>query len=493
MKNKNRLLFSVLVFFISLIYFYVVNVKLRFITGDEGYFAYSAKAILNGKVPYKDFFYPQAFLYPYFLASWIYLFGESWEIFRVFSAFVCAGIAGLIFDIVSRKRNNISGLFAVIIFICTDLVIAYFSSIKNYTLSCFFLLLSIRLFDSKIKYKYFLSGAVFALSFQIRSYLIICGIIFLYQILFQSDLEKDKKKRNLKAFILGGLLATLPSILMFVFNPDTFVFNNLTYHSLRNRNGLISGFNQKMNAFYSLFEGVKNNGDISIQLVILIAISFCKKINLKNIYFQTFLILFLISFCPTPVYSQYFVAIIPFLIIYIFDCKDYIFDKKFFKIVIAFLFLMFFYKAIPEFNRYLFTGENVSGLFSRRVPALWRAKTLDMTISDLSKRIYLEDKREKGFLFSSWSGYLIGLEKMEAFSGLENHFAINIAHKLTKRERKKYKIKYSPSDLEEIIKQKKTRYLVLGYRDKKRDWQRLAKKSGYKKEFETKNLVFFGL
>ena len=52
-----------------LIYFYILCVDLRFITGDEGYFAYASKAILDGKVPYKDFFFPQAFLYPYFLAS----------------------------------------------------------------------------------------------------------------------------------------------------------------------------------------------------------------------------------------------------------------------------------------------------------------------------------------------------------------------------------------------------------------------------------------
>ncbi len=492
MKNKNRLLFSVLVFFISLIYFYVVNVKLRFITGDEGYFAYSAKAILNGKVPYKDFFYPQAFLYPYFLASWIYVFGESWEILRIFSALICAGISSIIFNIVSLKRNNICGLFAIIVFACTDLVIAYFSSIKNYSLSCFFLLLSIQLFDSKIKYKYFLAGFIFALSFQIRSYLIICGIIFLYQIFSNKDLCLNEKRKNIKIFILGCLLATIPSILMFISNPDTFIFNNLTYHSLRNRNGLISGFSQKMTAFFSLFQGGKNNGAISIQLVILIAISFCKKINFKSIYFQTVLVLFFISFLPTPVYSQYFVVVVPFLIIYIFENRSYLY-KKFFGVGAMVLFFIFFCEALPEFHRYLFTGENVSGVFARRTPTLWRARSLDDSIFKLSEQIYLEEGKKKNFIFSSWSGYLIGLKKIEAFSGLENHFAVNIVHKLTKEEKKKYKISLSPSDLERMVEEKKIRYLILGYRDKKRILQRLAIKSGFKKSYNVRNVVFLKL
>lgn len=496
-KKHATALSSNLVVIFLLIYFYVVAVDLRFIAGDEGYFAYAGKAVLQGQTPYKDFFFPQAFLYPYFLAAWSYVLGESWQILRLFSALVAALIGYLIFDIIRVKRNILSGLLGVLLYISSDLVIAYFSIIKNYSLAILFLLLALRVYESKLKYKYFLIGFFLSIAFQIRSYVVLCEFIFLAFLYFDNrnkldnkldnelDNELDKKEftRLVKLLLLGNLVGFIPTLYVMIVHFNEFIFNNLTYHALRNRAGLISGFHQKIKKFYSFFSGVENTGDISLQFALLFFLMCLKKIDFKSIYLYLIILLFLVSFLPTPVFAQYFVVVIPFLIIYICINEKNFLNMQVYKFLFSLVLAFYLINSVVEFQRYTLTGINVSGIYTRKEPTLWRPKNLDEQIKNVASYVYLEDGKRKGneklLIFSSWPGYLIGMDVL-SLQGLENHFARNIAHKLTKEEIERYKIFYSNEDLSKLIESRTLRYLILGYRDKWDNLQRLAKESGYK-------------
>ena len=460
-----------------LIYFYILCVDLRFITGDEGYFAYASKAILDGKVPYKDFFFPQAFLHPYFLASFNYVIGESWQAFRLFSAIIATGIGALLFDIIRKKSNTFNAALGVIIYITSDLVIGYFTIIKNYSLSVFFMLLALRVYESKFRYKFFIIGFLLSIVFQIRSYFVVCELVFIAFIFLCNS--KKLIKSNFYMLLLGNFIGILPSLYMLFSYFDEFIFNNLTYHSLRNRAGLITGFHQKFNTFCSFFHGVKNTGDISIQFILLFCMMFIKKFDLKNIYFYLTCILFIISFLPTPVFSQYFSVVVPFLIIYLFTNNESYLNKQVYKFLTNIILAIYIINFFVEVQRYAFNGINVSGIYIKKNPTLWRPKNLDAQIENIASRLYFKEGKGSLKVFSSWPGYLIGM-KAKSVKGLENHFARNIAHKLSKEDLIKYKVYYSENDLSNLISNKNYKYLILGYRDKKRNWQRLARKSGYK-------------
>ena len=470
-------IYSNIAIVLLLVYFYILCVDLRFITGDEGYFAYASKAILEGKTPYKDFFYPQAFLYPYFLAIWSHVLGESWQVLRLFSAVVATLIGYLIFDIIKKKRNVVCAIVGLLLYVTSDLVIGYFTVIKNYSLAIFFLLLALRIYESKYKYKYFIIGLLLSIVFQIRSYLIVCELPFIYLILKYNP--NNTYKKNLLLLFLGNLIGILPTLYIVFKYFDEFVFNNLTYHSLRNREGLVTGVHQKFNSLCSIFTGVKNTGDISIQLLLLIILMCIKKVDFKSIYFYLSIVVFVVSFLPTPVFMQYFVAVVPFIILYFFTTNETYLNKQLFKFLCCLIFAIYFINFFVEFNRYNFNGNQVSGIYSRKVLALWRPKNLDTQIENIEKRLYLEEGNDKIKVFTSWPGYLIGMN-VSSLNGLENHFARNIAHKLSKEDVLKYKIIYSDKDLTRIVDNKEAKFLILGYRDKKHDWQRLARKRGYR-------------
>lgn len=472
-----NLIYSNSILVLLLVYFYILCVDFRFLTGDEGYFAYASKNILLNKMPYKDFFFPQAFLYPYFLSAWQYLIGESWQTLRLFSAFIASLVGYLIYDIIRLKRNVLYALLGTAIYITCDLTIAYFTIIKNYSLSVFFILLSLRLYESKLKNKYLFIGFLLSIAVQIRSYLIVSLLAFAI-VIFTKENRKFLK-RNFVLLLLGFFIAFIPTLYALFNYFDAYIFNNITYHSLRNRAGLITGFHQKINSFCSLFRGVKNTGDISLQFILLCSLLFVKKIDLKSIYFYLALILFLVSFLPTPVYTQYFSICVPFLIIYFCTNDKNLLSAHYYNFLVNLILSIYLINFFVEIRRYTVTGINVSGIYQRKVPSLWRPKNLDEQIKNVASKLYLGENKKNIKVFSSWPGYLIGI-KATSIKGLENHFARNIAHKLTKRELKKYRIYYSENDLTELISNKFFKYIILGYRDKKHNWQKAAKKSGYK-------------
>lgn len=486
-KVSNKKVFGtqILVFLCSFVYFYYLCVQLRFLTGDEGYFAYSAKAVAMGQTPYKDFFFPQAPLFPYFLAFWQQFFGESFFSYRLFICFVISLISTLTFSLIFQKRKEIFiAVFGVLIFSCFDLVIAYFTIIKNYALTTLFLLVSVYFYNLKFKYKYILVGFFLALSAQIRSYSGLLGFVYLVHILYFEKFNKKEIIFHLMNFFLGCFIGLIPTFIFLIFYPQEFIFNNLLYHSLRNSSGLIGKLPQKFRMFTSLFTTYIRTGSISPQFMLLVLFLLAKKNNFKSIYFHFSIVLFIISFLPTPAYVQYLVMITPFLIIYIFEDNNFYQEKhlKFLspiRSIIMLIFLLFFFE---EFPRYLITGEGVSGLHTRREVYLWRTHGLDNKIKELSN--YIDENKggkDVSKAIVSWPGYLIGLN-VKAKEGMENHFARTIAHKLTDEEKIKYKVYYSPKEIEDIIDRKEVDLIILGYRDKGKKFRTHAKKAGYNKK-----------
>ena len=118
--------------------------------GDEGFHLLAAQLIIAGKKPYVDFFYPQAPLYAYLNAGWMWLFGEGWRGPHLLSALctsACAMLsAGFVFDRLPDRRWAGMGAMLVASFICLHSQVMRFGTIgQAYGICLLLILVSFRL------------------------------------------------------------------------------------------------------------------------------------------------------------------------------------------------------------------------------------------------------------------------------------------------------------------------------------------------------------
>jgi len=80
--------FASLVYLLGLIYY----AQTRPVDGDEGYYVSAARLVWEGKIPYRDFAYPQAPLLPY-IYSWIWAVHQRSLLAMRFFSCACGAIA----------------------------------------------------------------------------------------------------------------------------------------------------------------------------------------------------------------------------------------------------------------------------------------------------------------------------------------------------------------------------------------------------------------
>jgi len=114
------------------------------INQDEGWYLYAAKSVAAGLHPYKDFFYTQAPVMPWFYSCFEWLWGD-YGVFggRVFTAVlgfissIC--VAAMAFRAAPKQRSNEAGVIAFALVAC-NLYHIYFTTIpKTYALAALFL------------------------------------------------------------------------------------------------------------------------------------------------------------------------------------------------------------------------------------------------------------------------------------------------------------------------------------------------------------------
>ena len=319
---------------------------------------------------------------------------------------------------------------------------------KTYSYSVFFLLLSTILLSRSGTWFLLLAGLSFSISVGIRLHFARGSYTNLSLPLF--IVEKDAR---FFTFFIGSLIGALPAVLMLIASTDLFLFNNLGYHQLRNRVGLIGGFHQKISTLRNLIGYGNHTGYISWQFLIIGIAALLENIlrfrrgEGLSLYFGIALTLFVVSILPTPVYLQYFCILVPFLVIDAASFFDRLIKKKNFLalgIGLAAM-LVFLYPLKQEYLRYTDTGRAIPGVYNKRNALNWDMETLNEVAKAVDEQI--ESNQE---VLTTWPGYLIGT-KAKPVSGFENHFPISVAHKLSEKELKLYKIVSKPG-LDNLIK-----------------------------------------
>jgi len=111
---------------------------------DEGFYALAAELVTHGRMPYRDFFYPQGPLYPYLLAPVVLVVGARFLLLRAVSCVFAATAAGLVGHLVHREtRSRFATVASVVLFATHELSWQWFTTIRTYGLGAVLLLASL--------------------------------------------------------------------------------------------------------------------------------------------------------------------------------------------------------------------------------------------------------------------------------------------------------------------------------------------------------------
>lgn len=466
MSRKSRLLL-VPALLILLCFFGFVG-RHRFIDGDEGFYLLAARLVLQHKVPYLDFLYTQAPLLPYIYAIWLKLFGISWISARGFSVLLTTILGALMYVHVCRETQKwTAGLVAVLLFGSSTYVFAWFPIVKTFSLAAVFLfcayLVVARLPAATSRWLIAAAGVSFGLAVETRSYLVLLLPIFLWWIFRRSQI--DDRLRQLAWFLGGFVVSMIPSMWLFVADPDLYLFNNLGYHALRSGGGLLGYWRWKIHIIRVVMTGRDENG---LQLSIVAAAAFVAIFLLRmrrGASLLAFLIAFflgLISILPTPPLIQYFCICMPFVIVAaVCSASEFLDSLSLARARVAasavcvVLLVGFAVSAGPSFRRYVVTGVRVIGIKNIDDAPNW---TLDNVI-EVSRAIDQSASPHEE-IAGFWPGYIFE-SQADPYPGFENDFGWMITGKLTEAQRAKYHI-LAQSDVEADFAAHRPRIAVLG-------------------------------
>ena len=458
-RPANRWLYAVAALLILFAVFFLSS-RERLVDPDEGAYLLAAKLVLQGKVIYTDFFWPQMPLLPYAYGAWMKIVGTNWHTARAFSGFLGIAMGLLLFFHVRNLTGKQTwGLLAAILFAASSFSVGWFATTKTYPLSTFLLFSAyLSLYADRLKnWKYLAAGLFLGLAISTRLYFVGLLPVFFYLI------YRDEKKIPLLArHALGLLLGLLPSFYFLFKNPDNFYFNNIGYHFLRSDYDFAASLEQKLASIPRLLGWGLTEGFIGLQFAFLLFISayliyasLRAKQKLPSLLVVTLVLPFLL-FIPTPTHIQYFSSMIPFLII-----AAILLASKLMKSPgrwrTASVILLTAYVAVWPFDyeRYTQLGTAVPGVGGGRENAVnWKIETLESVARALDSSIEAEGEPVLAF----WPGCLLS-SKAAIFPKMENHSGIVISSRLDENRRGKYKI-LSVAELAGVIARREVRLII---------------------------------
>lgn len=467
MTRTAKLLLGPILLF-QVVFFIFISLH-RFIDGDEGFYLLASRLVLMHKTPYVDFFYTQAPLLPYVYALWMKCTAVSWTSARVLSALLTALLGSLLYEHVCREtRNCLAGVIAVMLFASSTLVFAFYPTAKTFSLAGLFLFVTYRIIGRPSKtspgWLIGVSGLIFGLSVDTRSYLILLGPLFVWWICRNSD--KEARRTSILWFLGGCTIAVLPCIYLFVSAPGAFLFDNLGTHAIRTNAGLIGKWGEKLAAILVLFLGYKEGSNaIQDSILFLISVAFISLVNRRRypprLALQIAVVLGIISLLPTPSIPQYFSLCIPFLLVSavctVSDLIATLDSRRGTLVAIATCVAVvgiYLAASANDFRHYLITSEGVPGVKPGH-GGDWRLQRV-LDVSQAIDQIAIPGESVASF----WPGYLLQT-KVDPFPGFENDFGLFVSVKVTAQQRSRYHI-LSPAEIVSSFAAHNPRIVVLG-------------------------------
>jgi 4-amino-4-deoxy-L-arabinose transferase-like glycosyltransferase len=399
----------------------------RVVDADEGAYLIAAKLVMQGKLLYHDFSYPQMPLLPYLYGAWMKVFGISWYAGRLLSALFSVLLGLALYRQTARLTGRATLAFlTTVAYAFTGLAFAWFPLVKSFVFPTLMVFLACAILDSAIRWKYFLSGLFLGLAVDTRFYVFV--VIFTLAIEVVRRERGAAIPRELGLLAAGLALALAPNLFLFVLSPDTFVFNVFGHHAIRwPGGGPVGDFPQKMSAILAMIGLDGTEGATTIQFSVLLFLNVAlvvSRLRMRQPLPPSVSIaglLIAVSLLPTPIYTQYACMPAPFMIMnaalliadLIGDAPVGLVAGRRLKHVLVLLLGIYIAVAAGDVHRYVVGWDSP--------PLLkfddWRIPT----INRVSRAIDAQITADNPLVITWWPGYLIE-SKATILPRTENHF-----------------------------------------------------------------------
>jgi dolichyl-phosphate-mannose-protein mannosyltransferase len=410
-------------------------VAFRFVDGDEGVYAYAARLVRHGHLPYRDFFYEQMPLLPYVYGGWTAVAGESWYSVRALSALLAAaGGAVLYLHVLRRHGSRPLACVALWLYALSALVLDYFPIVKTFALASLLLLGALVLVEERTHPSWLLAGLLTGLAVDTR--LVFAATIPAFAF---------AARRRLARYSAGLAIGLVPSVVFLALAPHQFVFDSLRYHGEKTTHGLVGDPGQKLRTAANLLGYGDTDRALGLQLALLLAATALALWLLRRrlpLAAAVGALLGVACLLPTPTYVQYFSVVVPFLVLVVVDAIAFARSRA---RAAAVAILLAGYGVAAGFA-YAHDLET-SPILRPSVASVRKVQTVVQRESTPGERV-----------LSSWPGYLFGTHA-EAWPGYTNQFAPAAAAHVSPAEARRVHVA-SEAQLEAAIRARAPRLVV---------------------------------
>ena len=399
----------------------------RSINADEGFYVVAGLRVLDGRVLYRDFFFPQMPYLPYAEAVAMAFTGPSLLAMRWVGVLLGSLVAGLLAVIVARQaKSPLAGMLVALAYAGHSLILSYLSIVKTYGLANLGLVLAFALVVLPRKPRRlagFVAGLAAGLAVGTR-------LPALAAVVVLALWSWRRGPRVLAAFCAALVLASLPWLWTAIESPQHFWFCNFGFHLMRGQ--------------------VDASGPVLAQKLIVVAkwLFLPQNALLWMGAVGGFLVapawsvpaiacvgaLSVAYLAATPTYLDYMVQIIPFLLI----ASAPVIPKLMAKPAVLALVIVLYAGGFVGARR----AAPEDSLRAEKA-RLWDADAVQTVASYLRDSSSPDDR-----ILSWWEGYPF-LAGRDGYVGV-GFWESNLSHKLTPEQRQRYHILHR-DDLERLL------------------------------------------
>jgi 4-amino-4-deoxy-L-arabinose transferase-like glycosyltransferase len=206
------------------------------VEGDEPQYLVAADLVTSGRLPYRDFFFPQMPLMAYFYSPVLALFGNVVLEARVFSALLMVGAAGMVAAgtwVVSGSRVAAAGCFVLILsnmdFLAANVVVKHYAPV-SFLLAAGFLCVALGLRRGGYPAQALLAaGLALGLAVAVRANMVVVFVGVAALVVWTSP--SQSRVRNLALYMAGAAPSVVVVATHALMDPLRFWVGNAEFHS----------------------------------------------------------------------------------------------------------------------------------------------------------------------------------------------------------------------------------------------------------------------
>ncbi|MCP4657030.1 MAG: hypothetical protein GY856_16590 [bacterium] len=424
----------------------------RSIDGDEGYYASAAGLVAQGASVYRDFFYPQMPLMPYFY-SLAYDVHGSLASLRYLSVILSVATVFL-WCLYLRKEYSGApavGLVALLLLALNPGFGSWGVVVKTYALSnCLVtgVLLALYAGLRSGRRAWFAMGGLFCgLLVSVRLLYVAVPLVILVWLLTK-DFRAGRRPAVSVGFFVGAMVGVLPAVWFFFLNPDGFIFNNFEYHSLRSDSPSLTGHVLYLARFF--LKMMLARSYLALIFVLgLVGLLFSGRARdlsgFHGLCAWTAVAFMLGSAVPYPLYFQYFTAATAPLLVPLAAAGLSVIERRraaLCWVVLCFAIAVCFMEVFNETY-----GDEGGGVW-------------DLGAYGEISRYIRANTEPEDVVLSFWPGYVFESDR-KCFTGLENHFGLRVSSGLSVEEHRRYRIA-RVEDIIESVSRQRPRIVIVG-------------------------------